>query len=88
MDNEKQQAISKKQQEIINLRCHLTSDVSEIGDYKIVKTYEARLQNEADPYDTTDLLKKRQEVRDKINQLESEVAEMQKAEAWPEGFTV
>ena len=81
MDNEKQQAISKKQQEIINLRCHLTSDVSEIGDYKIVKTYEARLQNEADPYDTTDLLKKRQEVRDKINQLESEVAEMQKAEA-------
>ena len=81
MDNEKQQAISKKQQEIINLRCNLTSDVSEIGDYKIVKTYEARLQNEADPYDTTDLLKKRQEVRDKINQLESEVAEMQKAEA-------
>ena len=81
MDNEKQKTIAEKQQEIINLRCHLTSDVSEIGDYKIVKTYEARLQNEADPYDTADLLKKRQEVRDKINQLETEVAEMQKAEA-------
>ena len=81
MDNEKQKTIAEKQQEIINLRCHLTSDVSEIGDYKIVKTYEARLQNEADPYDTADLLKKRQEGRDKINQLETEVAEMQKAEA-------
>ena len=81
MDNEKQKTIAQKQQEIINLRCHLTSDVSEIGDYKIVKTYEARLQNETDPYDTADLLKKRQEVRDKINQLEVEVNEMQKPEA-------
>lgn len=81
MDNEKQKVLARKQQEIINLRCHLTSAVSEIGDYKIVKTYEARLQNEPDPYDTAELLKKRQEVRDKINQLEAEVNEMQKPEA-------
>lgn len=78
MDNEKQKIIAEKQQEIINLRWHLTSAVSEIGDYKIVKTYEACLQNEPEPYDTADLLKKRQEVRDKINVLEAEVNEMQK----------
>lgn len=81
MDNEKQTTIAKKQQEIIDLRCHLTSDVSEIGDYKMVKTYEARLLNEADPYDTEALIKKRQEVRDKINALEAEIAELEKAES-------
>ena len=81
MDNEKQTTIAAKQQEIIDLRCHLTSDVSDIGDYKIVKTYEARLQGEPDPYDTDDLLKQRQAVRDKINALEAEIEELEKAES-------
>lgn len=81
MDNEKQTTIAAKQQEIIDLRCHLTSDVSNIGDYKIVKTYEARLQGESDPYDTDDLLKQRQAVRDKINALEAEIEELEKAES-------
>ena len=38
-----------KQQEIINLTSQLSSTQSEIGDWKITKTYEARLPGEEDP---------------------------------------
>lgn len=69
MDNETQE----KQQEIINLRLKLSSDLSDIGDYKVVKIYEARLKGEADPYDTGDLIAKRQAVRDEINKLQQEL---------------
>ena len=69
MDNETQE----KQQEIINLRLKLSSDLSDIGDYKVVKIYEARLKGEADPYDTDDLIAKRQAVRDEINKLQAEL---------------
>lgn len=69
MDNETQE----KQQEIINLRLKLSSDLSDIGDYKVVKTYEARLKGEADPYDTDKLLSERQEIRDEINKLKKEL---------------
>lgn len=69
MGNETQE----KQQEIINLRLKLSSDLSDIGDYKVVKTYEARLKGEADPYDTDKLLSERQEIRDEINKLRAEL---------------
>lgn len=41
----------------------------EFGDWKIVKVYEYRLQNKPDPYDIETLETKRQEVRDKINEI-------------------
>ena len=69
MDNETQE----KQQEIINLRLKLSSDLSDIGDYKVVKTYVARLKGEADPYDTDDLIAKRRAVRDELNKLQAEL---------------
>lgn len=69
MDNETQE----KQQKIINLRLKLSSDLSDIGDYKVLKTYEARLKGEADPYDTGDLIVKRRAVRDEINKLKKEL---------------
>ena len=69
MDNETQE----KQQEIINLRLKLSSDLSDIGDYKLVKTYEARLKGEADPYDTDGLIAKRKAVRDELNKLQAEL---------------
>ena len=47
--------------------------MSDIGDYKFVKIYEARLKGEADPYDTDDLIAKRQAVRDEINKLQQEL---------------
>ena len=71
MDNDEKQ---RKQQEIYNLTSQLSSTYSEIGDWKIVKTYEARMNNEADPYDFAALTKERQEIRDKINALQAEIA--------------
>ncbi len=65
-----------KQQEIYNLKTELSGENSDIGDYKIFKTYEARLKGEEDPYDTDQLLKDRQDVRDKINQLQKELEEL------------
>lgn len=47
--------------------------MSDIGDYKLVKTYEARLKGEADPYDTDDLIAKRRAVRDELNKLQAEL---------------
>lgn len=65
------------QQQIINLEAELSSNTSEIGDYRIIKTYEARLNNEKDPYDTDDLLTKRQKVRDQINELQAKLDKLQ-----------
>lgn len=57
----------------------LSSATSEIGDYRIIKTYEARLNNEEDPYDTEDILTKRQEVRNKINELQTKLATIEQS---------
>jgi len=54
------------------IRC-LTTDLAwsgEFGDYKIMKTYEARLQGKDDPYDTDALIAKRDEARARINELQ------------------
>ena len=74
----KQQQIRQKQQEIINLKCSLSSAFSEIGDWKVAKTYEARMNGQADPYDFAALTKARQDVRDHINALEKELADEEK----------
>lgn len=67
------EAWQKKQQRIIDLKWTLQSFDSSVGDYKVVKTYEARLKGEADPYDTDDLIAKRKAVRDEINKLQQEL---------------
>ena len=43
------------------------------SDYKVIKCVEAICLNEELPYDMTALHKERQALRDKINELESEV---------------
>ena len=78
MDNtdatkEKQEQIQQKRQEICDLKADLASAYSEIGDWKIVKTYEARMNSESDPYDFASLTKSRQAARDKINALQAEI---------------
>ena len=76
--DEKQKNIQEKQQEIINLQAHLASKNSEIGDYRVIKCYEATLSDaKTMPYDTTTLLAERQKVRDKINALQAEVAQLE-----------
>lgn len=82
MENEKQRELAEKQQEIINLTNDLTSPASEIGDYRVIKCYEAALSGQKTmPYDVKDLIAKRQEVRDKINALETEVEKLEAANA-------
>ena len=74
----KQQHIQQKRQEIIKLKCSLSSAFGEIGDWKVAKTYEARMNGQADPYDFAALTKARQDVRDHINALEKELADEEK----------
>ena len=76
--DEKQKNIQEKQREIINLQAHLASKNSEIGDYRVIKCYEATLSGaKTMPCDTTTLLAERQKVRDKINALQAEVAQLE-----------
>ena len=50
----------------------LKSELQE-SDYKVIKCAEAICINDELPYDMTELHKERQALRDKINELESEV---------------
>lgn len=58
------------EQEILNITCDLSSAVSHIGDWKIIKIYEARMKGEKDPYDFDELTAARQAARDRINELQ------------------
>lgn len=62
--------------EICSLKASLTSDASEIGDWKVVKCYEYALVGLPVPYDIVELNKQRQEVRDKINELQVKLGMM------------
>ena len=81
--DEKQKNIQEKQQEIINLQAHLAGKNSEIGDYKIIKCYEASLIGKEAPYDAKTLIAERQKVRDQINALQDEIKALE-AEAQAE----
>ena len=63
--------------EIRTLQSKLDAPTSDIGDWKVIKIYEARLSGEIDPYNYEELKAARQAVRDKINELQAqlEVAE-------------
>ena len=53
----------------------LKSELQE-SDYKVIKCAEAICLNAELPYDMTELHKERQALRDKINELESEVGDV------------
>ena len=75
MDEEKRIERGNKMSLIATLVNSLDSPTSDIGDWKVVKIYEARLKGEADPYDYDELSAKRQAVRDRINELQAELGE-------------
>lgn len=64
------------QTEILRLRNQLSADTSDIGDYRIVKIYEARINAEPDPYSADTLIAQRQAARDRINTLKKEIREL------------
>ena len=59
--------------EIRTLQSKLDAPTSDIGDWKIIKSYEARLSGESDPYNYEELKAARQAVRDKINELQAQL---------------
>ena len=64
-----------KESEIRTLINRLSASSSDIGDWKVVKCYEAKLQGNELPYDLNELMAERQAVRDRINELQEELEE-------------
>lgn len=52
------------------LKSLLSSQESPVGDWKVMKIYEARLVGGEDPYGVDELMESRQLIRDKINELQ------------------
>lgn len=51
----------------------LAANTSPIGDWKVMKIYEARLRGEDDPYDFEQLAAQRQAARDRLNEIDIEL---------------
>ena len=66
--------------EIRTLQSRLDAPTSDIGDWKIIKIYEARISGESDPYNYEELKAARQAVRDEINTLQAQLEQSSKAE--------
>ena len=52
------------------LKSLLSAQESPVGDWKVMKIYEARLTEATDPYGVDELMQNRQLIRDKINELQ------------------
>ena len=63
--------------ELRELRSELQANTSEVGDWKIVKALEYQLSGGEIPYDIKELNAKSQAIRDRINTIEIELAEME-----------
>lgn len=62
--------------EMAQLMSNLSANTSSIGDWKVIKCYEARMQGLPDPYDFDELMVNRQAARDRINEIQAELAEL------------
>lgn len=65
------------------LMSSLAANTSPIGDWKVMKIYEARMRGEADPYDFETLATQRQEVRNRLNVISIELAKLDGTEPTP-----
>ena len=66
MNNQERQDLEA---ELRRLHSSLDASSSEIGDWKIIKIYEARLQGLPDPYDYAELAAQRENVRVRIREI-------------------
>ena len=62
--------------EIRSLVSQLSAPSSPIGDWKVIKIYEARLSNQPDPYNYEELSAARQSVRNRINELQTQLGQI------------
>jgi hypothetical protein len=61
--------------QIRTLQSRLDAPTSDVGDWTIIKIYEARLSGERDPYKFEELKAARQTIRDEINALQVQLEE-------------
>ena len=72
-DNEKFDRINALNAELAQLMSNLSANTSSIGDWKIIKIYEARMESQEDPYDFDSLAAARQATRVRINEIQKEL---------------
>lgn len=66
--------IERKEKRISYLKNKLKSQLSDVGDWKIIKIYEARMAGKEDPYDFEKLVAAREAIRAEINALQKEIS--------------
>ena len=62
------------EQEIRNLESRLLSVASPVGDWKVAKCMEYQIAGLDMPYDNNELHEQRQAIRDRINEIQEELA--------------
>lgn len=62
--------------ELASLMSGLSANTSPIGDWKVIKVYEARMLGKEDPYDMEQLSALRQAARDRINEIQNELKKL------------
>ena len=75
-DNQKFDRINALEAELAQLMSNLSANTSSIGDWKIIKIYEARMAGLPDPYDFETLAAARQAARNRINEIQEELKEL------------
>lgn len=79
MDEKEREKIMERERiegQIRTLMSSLDAPTSPVGDWKIIKIYEARLKGEEDPYDYDELSSERQRIRDEINELQAQLGDL------------
>lgn len=69
------------EQEIRDLESKLSCNSSPIGDWKVTKCMEYQTAGKELPYNFEELSRQRQEVRDRINELQEQIAALQEEAA-------
>ena len=75
MNNNKE--LNDLQAELRQLRSSLQANTSEIGDWKIIKALEYQLIGQDVPYDIEELNTERQKIRNRINEIETRLLEVE-----------
>lgn len=70
--------INSLRAELAQLMSNLSANTSSIGDWKVIKIYEARIEGKEDPYDFDELAAARQATRVRINEVQEELKELEK----------
>lgn len=77
MEENKAEERERIEARIRDLISKLDAPTSSVGDWKIVKCYEAKIAEKELPYNFEELTAARQEIRDEINELQQQLEELE-----------